>query len=524
MDTFLKPASSHNLLPDRITSGWWVALGFTALVIRLPFAFDPGLTGDEINYVLIARCSAGDILSGAALDPSNPPLFMLLLHYYMKLVEENISAWKMLPLAMNLAAIVLMVRLFLRWVPTRVALFCGMLAAIHPWQVYMATELRAYALAGLLTVLILAQADRYAKSGSSAALVYWALACAACFWSHYSGAVAALVSGIYMLVVLRSRPRQILALMVAGAGSLGLMMLWLPSMMTQAINTGGGAEHLWHLAGLPLVHVLGTTFLRPEVGLFWLAAGGAAAAAAFGFTGILGFIYLLRVNRPVLMLLSGLFLATVAVPLIRSGLVGSLSFSSRYTFIANIFPILLVGCGLSLLRIPLKVAATAGILSLSLVSLGLFRWEYLGRQEVREVVTRTLIQTGDKEAWLFPNMVTAMRARFYGDGAFNVAFVSSRDPEEIGIVSRGATWLDVADSRYRSESFFDKKSRELLRSYDTVWYWARHSGDQPEDILGAAFELDRVIVPMKPGSFGAETPPVMMRFRKIQKGSQYANR
>ena len=118
-------------------------------LVRLPFIVDPGITGDEANMVSIAQCSIWEVISGVALDDSNPPLFMALLRSLLLTFGERVWVWKLASTIVNLAFLAVMMGLFRRWMGSGVALTAGVLSAIHPWQVYMATEVRGYALAAL---------------------------------------------------------------------------------------------------------------------------------------------------------------------------------------------------------------------------------------------------------------------------------------------------------------------------------------------------------------------------------------
>lgn len=507
----LPPASGNKIKPV-----WWLAIILPAILIRVPFAMEPGITGDEANYALIARCDVHDMLTGAALDNSNPPLYMLVLHGLMSIAGNRIWAWKLMSVGMNVAAIAWMILLFRRWVGAKTALFAGMLAVIHPWQTYMATEVRGYALVGLCAAVALEAADRFERRGSINAVALWAIACAAGFWTHYSMGAVALVTGIYTLVRIRRNPRRTLMWCVAGAAAIAIMALWLPTMRLQVIQRGGEPEHLWQLAGLPIVQCLGTTYLRPAVPLAWMAAAGLAAAIVYGPVGLLGGIKLFRVHRGALLLVVGLLVATIVTPLVRSAAIGSLAFSTRYTFVANATMLLLVACGLTVLRPRLRSVVTVCIVLLSCASLAQFRWMYVGRSFWPEIVAKARAEIQDGEAVLFPSMIPAMRARFFSGGGFVDAFVEGIKETRAGFVAPDATWLDVTAARYRPETFFAAEAYVQLHTFDVVWYWDLKSTDAVPLVLATAYEFDR-LVPLSPlGRFGAERSPRLVRFQRVR--------
>jgi hypothetical protein len=504
---------------------WWAAIVVTAMLIRLPFALDPGLTGDEVIYVLIAKCSAHDILAGVALDDSNPPLSMLLLHGLIRIFGHQVWVWKMTMVAINITSIVILTALFRRWVSKPAAILGGMLAALHPWQIYIATEVRGYALAGLCAVVVLEAADRFERKGSINALILWAVACAAGFWTHYSVAVVALVTGIYLLIRLRRNRRRVAALFVAGTAAIGVMLFWVPAMLRQPINPGGEAEHLWHLAGLPIVQCLGTTFLRPGSSLLTMGIGGLIAAGVYGVASIKGGLHLFHFNRSKLVLVLALLVTTVLVPLLRSLFIGSLAFSTRYTFVANAATLLLVAVGLSEIRFRPRMGLIFGIVFLAGVSLAQFRWVYIGRSWESQTVANILTKTGNAAVWLFPNVHTAMRSRFYGNGNFSPAFVEGphHDKGRVGVVRPGATWLDVCDSKYRSDIFFTERNRARLRQFDEIWYWSKESAVFVPPVLGPSYLPDKILKPAV-GHFGVDDEPILIRYRKSKQANKTLTR
>lgn len=484
-----------------------------AALIRLPFVLDAGITGDEANYVMIARCSAWDILTGAALDPSNPPLYMLLLHGLMAVTGSQVWAWKMMSMAMNLGMIYLMVLLVRRLLGNSIALMVGFLAAINPWQVYMATELRGYAMVGLCGLVALEAADRFKRGGSLWAGL-WGAACAAGFWTHYSMLAVTFVTGLDTLIRVRHRRARLLVWCVAGAASLALMLLWVPVMLQQRIHPGGKAVHIWHLAGFPVVHWLGTTYLRPGLPVIWLAIGALGALAVFAPPLLGGVVSLWRRNRAVLLLFTGLFAATVVAPLVRSAVIGSLSFSARYTFVASVSVFSLLACGLVSSGRRTVVAVLIGIVVLSGISMAQFRWKYVARSIRGQMVSRAKELVSDEEALLVLGGIGAMRARYYSDGGFPHCFVALPGKRNPGRIEPAATWADAQMGFQYTEDFYTGLARRQLHAFKVVWYWQIGASAAVPAALAGVYRVDRVITLAPGGQFGAEQPVKLIRYRR----------
>lgn len=239
-----------------------------------------------------------------------------------------------------------------------------------------------------------------------------------------------------------------------------------------------------------------------------------AAALVFGGTGLMGLVRLWRGRRDMLLFVLGLLAMTILVPMIRSAGIGSLAFSTRYTFIANIAMLLLVASGLSGMRKRMCVAAALGILALDTVSLGQFRWSYVTRSTGREVAARLRAEVQEGEALLFPSPIDAIRAQYYGDGCFANAFTLGPTDDCAGSMPPDATWLDVVAGMQRPKTFFTAAQRERLRSFNVVWVVDIFNTAATPPVLGSDYELIRTTQLLPGGQFGAERPLRLAGFHR----------
>lgn len=475
-----------------------------AATIRLPFMLDTGLTGDEVNYVMIARCGLSDILFGKALDPSNPPLYMALLHGIITLAGERVWVWKLGSILGNLGFIVLLMVLFRRWVDSKTAVLAGLLAAIHPWQVYLGTEVRGYALAALLAMLVIASADGYQRHPRLGGLALWILASVAGFLTHYSVVGVSMVTGLYLLWNVRHDRRLARRVCAAGTVAAALCCLWLPLLLSQPMNLGGGAENVWHLAGLFIVQTLGTTYLRPVLPTFWLVTGGLLALIVFAAPLMAGFFALWKTRQRTALLTALLFIVAVLLPLARSLFIGSLSFSTRYTFVANMCVLLWLAAGLARWQRPMRLVWLGGIVALSAVSLYQFKYVYVGRSDPAAIYERIGRHVTADDAIVFPRIHLAMHAEYFAKGTIANVFVIREDQPGCWPVPPDANWVDTSQAQNEPERYFTSSGCNQLRKHTRIWYWQFGTREDPPEVLDQRYTLDQRIIISPGGQFGAE--------------------
>ena len=507
-----------------------------ALLLRLPLALDPGLTGDEVSNLLLARCAPRAQLDGTALDPSNPPLDPLVLHAVRAVGGERLWLLKLVGVAANLATIALLMALAQRWAGATAALLTGLLVAVNPWHVYLATELRGYALLGFWAAAAFLCADRFARDGRRTAALAWALAIAAACWTHYSGVVLGLATGVYGLHAAwrrqrdakipaankpgahtgrdaRTRPgRDVAVWLGCAALAIALAALWLPQMAKQDIQAGGRPEAWWHLFGTPAVQAVGTMLLRPEVGKRWLALGTAATLLIFGVPFAAGAWRLARTRRDALLLIAGLLGLAVCVPLARSAAIGSLSFSTRYTFIASGGVLILLATGLAALPSRVRWVAAIGVLALSTVALAQMYRTRAGRDFGAEPFARAAAEVPDGDAFLFPQLSRAFHARYFQPRRWPRAYVEGGSAERAGFVPSDATFENYTLAMRDPAGYYTGAWAASLRRHRAVWYWQEGTGDEPPALLGRAYRPDRAVMLVAPGSFGHETQIRLVRW------------
>jgi hypothetical protein len=283
------------------------------------------------------------------------------------------------------------------------------------------------------------------------------------------------------------------------------MALWLPAMLAQEPNPGGQERNWQHLFSLPMLAMLGTTYVRPATAKVWQLAGALGALAAFGPPLVAGVVAAWRSNRRALFLALGLPLISLALPLVRAASIGSLGFSSRYIFVADFCLLILIGAGLAPLARRPRMIAVLAMVALSAVSLAEFRWSYVGRTAWRQSLQRVMAAVRPGDALVVPAPIDAMRLRYFSHDGLPALFVWPADSPYPARVEEGANWaqsLALYPQQDRAGAFSAAALADL-EQYDLVWYWQAQA-DPPLNAGFRAAAAARTITVAPGGEFGNE--------------------
>ena len=121
-----------------------LALIVLAFALRVALLAARSIWYDEAFSVFLAERDFGSIVRGTAADVQ-PPLYYFLLHVWLQLAE-NVFVLRFLSVALSMLVVVLVYVVARRLFSERVGAFAMFFAALAPFQIYHAQELRMYAL------------------------------------------------------------------------------------------------------------------------------------------------------------------------------------------------------------------------------------------------------------------------------------------------------------------------------------------------------------------------------------------
>jgi mannosyltransferase len=342
-----------------------------------------GLWLDEALSVNIAKLPLGQ-LPGALVQDGSPPLYYLVLHYWMLVFGQGDFAVRALSGVISTATLPFLWAAGQRVGGRRTAWAAILLGASSPWAIYFGTDTRMYSLMALESILWYLAVRRALEMPSRRRLIALAAVTAALMYTHYWDLYLVAVGGAWLLVRAwvehrSGKPRsdeqrppdypgaaaKSLAAMICGAV---VWLPWSPVFVFQVLHTGTP----W--AGSPspvdLLSVFGyfagggawgyllmfTSFSL--VGLAIFAAPGPKASSV-----ILEFRAQPRARFVALLVVGALGAAVLA------GILTGAAFDNRY--IAVVFPLFIVLCALGITTftsrkvtsVMLAVACTVGLLS-----------------------------------------------------------------------------------------------------------------------------------------------------------------
>jgi mannosyltransferase len=395
------------VLPRR---GWALAgpvLGAVVVLVGVVgrFLAPRGLWLDEALSANIAKLPLGQ-LPGALVQDGSPPLYYVLLHFWVLVFGQGGFAVRALSGVVSVATLPLLWMAGKRVGGPRAAVAALLLGASSPWAIYYGSYTRMYSLMALEAVLLFLAVRRAMELPSRGRLVAVGAATAALLYTHYWDLYLLGAAGAWALWrawaeqargrrapgALPGAARKVLGAMVAG----GLTFLpWAPIFVFQVLHTG-----------TPWSAPPGPSSLLDVPGDF-AGRGAWATLLAFCFVGLLavgtfgrrdphGNGILVAASVQPRARFVGWLLAGTLVLAVAAGTVTGAAFDQRY--IAVVFPLFVVVCalGVAVLRHPRAVAAALAVPCLAgLVSAQ--QWASQPRTQAVEVAAdlNRLAQPGD---------------------------------------------------------------------------------------------------------------------------------
>ncbi|HEX2981272.1 MAG TPA: glycosyltransferase family 39 protein, partial [Anaerolineaceae bacterium] len=130
-----------------------LAILLIAAILRVIGLQNRGIWYDDAFSILLSQQSLSNIVAGTSAD-TMPPLYYFLLHFWM-LFSRALWWTRLLNVLFSLATIWLLYRLVAGLASQRAGLWAAALAAIAPFHIYHAQELRSYALLGFFELAYL---------------------------------------------------------------------------------------------------------------------------------------------------------------------------------------------------------------------------------------------------------------------------------------------------------------------------------------------------------------------------------
>jgi mannosyltransferase len=349
----------------------WVVPAVVAVLLAsvfLRFLTTSPMWLDEAQTVSIANRSLPHLFS-ALRDDGSPPLYYLLLHFWMSLFGTSSFAIRSLSGIFAVLALPVMAVVARRFRLTDGSPWTAVLIlATCPFAVRYATEARMYSLVLLLVLLALLTYERVWSVGNGASIAAAAVVTGALllthYWSLFLLAAAAIITVVASLRGVR-RARRLLLPMAIGCVAL---VPWLPSFAYQARHTGAPWGSPPGVAA-PLLSPGTWVGSGPGAALLRAAYYALLVVALVGYAEARGMTLRRPVRRRALLLLV-LAIGTLLLGTIVSEVLTS-SYSPRYSTIALAPVLLVVAAGVGALPARHRTAGLSIVCALGLAGCAL---------------------------------------------------------------------------------------------------------------------------------------------------------
>jgi mannosyltransferase len=430
-------AARRTRLPTWAPTAALAAIVLVGVVLR--FVQRSPLWLDEALSVNIARLPVDELLEALWHD-GHPPLYYLVLHYWMEVVGEGDAAVRALSGVFAVASLPFVWVAGRRLAGQTGARWALAVAATSPYWVRYATETRMYSLVMLLVLvgyLLLTDALVRPTAGRLAGIAFVSgLLLLTHYWSLY------LVAAVVALLAVRAwrrPPERGTTVRVAVAVAAGgvLFLPWLGGFLYQSSHTGtpwGDPFRPGAIVESVLTDLGGGTF--SEAALYGSVVLALALVALFTVRSE-GDELALDVRtaptvRRELAVVGGVVLIGTA-----AGFATSATFQSRYA--AVVVPLILLAVAVGIVRVPGRARLVAGGAYLVLAAAGVAWVNYYQRTQSADVAAAVAerAQAGDVVVYC-PDQLGPAYSREMPDGLVELAYPSLAGPELVD-------WVDYAD-------------------------------------------------------------------------------
>ena len=226
---------------------FWAGIAACVIYCLLVRLWGPrGLWLDEAQSVAIARLPLsgghGITLSQALKQDGSPPLYYLLLHWWIALFGQGDRTVRGLSFVLNIACIPPLLMLARRVIGRRAAWVAVLAFVTSPFAAYYASETRMYSLLVLLALLGALALERTLRAPCWWSVLGLSLASVAVALTHYWSLYSLITVAIFLIIGCwraNAQHRRGCALALAGlVGGAILFIPWLPTFLYQSRHTG----------------------------------------------------------------------------------------------------------------------------------------------------------------------------------------------------------------------------------------------------------------------------------------------
>ncbi|MDQ2976805.1 MAG: glycosyltransferase family 39 protein [Acidobacteriota bacterium] len=174
----------------------------TALAVRLTGLSLDSLWFDEVFSVRAAQLSLGQIVS-LTIGDVHPPLYYLLLHFWIRFFGETETAVRMLSVCFSVLTVLVVYQLASKLFTRRTAFFAALFTAISPFQVFFAQETRMYSQLAFLSAASFYFLVLWLRDHTRASGVLYVISTTVLLYTHIYAVFVVMAQLLYLVSLFR---------------------------------------------------------------------------------------------------------------------------------------------------------------------------------------------------------------------------------------------------------------------------------------------------------------------------------
>lgn len=460
------------------------SLSVASLLIRLAGLSLDSLWFDEVFSLRAARMSVNEIVTLTRGDV-HPPLYYLLLHFWVKNFGETPAAVRLLSVVFSSLTVFALYHLARELFDARSALFAALFATLSPFQVFYAQETRMYAQLTFLATASIYCFAVWLKEGRRLHLAFYVISTTLLLYTHiYAAFVVAAELLYFALLVTKEREafRQRLRPFSGALSVTGLLFLpWALVILQQATRARRGfwiQEPDWLAPFSTLIEYCGSLWLALlllPLFVYGMKRCGNEKSDSLPRTRWLLLLWLLL---------------PVVVPFLLSKLLTPF-YLSKYTIAASLPFYLFAGSGLARVRgrvlraaLLLFICLFAGTeLKRDLTTLKRERWKDAAYNVEREARAGDLVlfnSTGSYLSYAYYSGRKDLRA-----AVFPYSAPETGAPDDLTLLQRTAAEGFGTIHAPQTEDETREKLRKIVGEQERVWLVTRYGEGFKNDFMRA---------------------------------------
>ena len=224
---------------ERVHTGYYLIILLLLSCIKFYKIDAAGIWLDEAHSIFQAHKNIGAIINDSAKD-QNPPLYFILLNFWVKLFGSSVSSVRGLSCIFNILSVPLIFLYARKNINIVAALFASLVFIFSDIQLYYAQETRVFSIVGLLCIssFILFESLRKDTKINWVQIILLAIVNSLLLYAHYISVFAIAVQFIVVLLFIKTNPNHFKQVIISFGLALILFSPWMGKVLLNLPEAG----------------------------------------------------------------------------------------------------------------------------------------------------------------------------------------------------------------------------------------------------------------------------------------------